>query len=173
MSYAYCSDCKRQTKVVFDHLVGDTVCSKCGLVLESHSIDETSEWRTFTNESGDNDPVRVVGLTNPLLADGGLFVVIAKPNGSTGEFLSSSLGRWQNRSSNPDCGYDHVKSECPTFLRSKGKAILCSNEDGNFIAFTATVVVDESVMVEENPSDGNSLCVLICKELLISYARLL
>ena len=29
-----------------------------------------------------------------------------------------------------------------------------SDEDRNFIAFTATAVVDESVAVEENPSDG-------------------
>ena len=28
------------------------------------------------------------------------------------------------------------------------------DEDGNFIAFTATVVVNESVSAEENPSDG-------------------
>ena len=60
-----------------------------------------------------------------------------------------------------------MKSECPTFLRSKGKAMTVtlsddevfdnkssSDEDGNFITFTATVVVDESVTVEENPSDG-------------------
>ncbi|TQE11763.1 hypothetical protein C1H46_002605 [Malus baccata] len=104
MSDAYCPDCKRQTEVVSDHSAGDTVCSECGLVLESHSIDETSEWRTFANESGDNDPVRVGGPTNPLLADGGLSTVIAKPNGASGEFLSSSLGRWQNRGSNPDRG---------------------------------------------------------------------
>ncbi|KAJ8898795.1 hypothetical protein K2173_006327 [Erythroxylum novogranatense] len=104
MSDAYCSDCKRQTEVVFDHSAGDTVCSECGLVLESHSIDERSEWRIFANESGDNDPVRVGGPTNPLLADGGLATVIAKPNGASGEFLSSSLSRWQNRGSNPDRG---------------------------------------------------------------------
>ena len=60
-----------------------------------------------------------------------------------------------------------MKSEYPTFLRSKGKAIVItlsddevsnkesgSDEDGNFIAFTATVIVDESVVVEENPFDG-------------------
>ena len=60
-----------------------------------------------------------------------------------------------------------MKSECPTFLRSKGKAIAItlsddeisnhesgSDEDGNFIAFIATVIVDESVVVDENPSDG-------------------
>ncbi|KAI7981812.1 Transcription initiation factor IIB [Camellia lanceoleosa] len=51
-----------------------------GLVLESHSIDETFEWRTFANESRDNDPVRVGGPTNPLLTDGGpcLGVTLAK-----------------------------------------------------------------------------------------------
>lgn len=102
MADAYCSDCKKNTEVVFDHSAGDTVCSECGLVLESHSIDETSEWRTFANESGDNDPVRVGGPTNPLLADGGLSTVISKPNGVTSDFLTTSLGRWQNRGSNPD-----------------------------------------------------------------------
>ncbi|XP_026386995.1 transcription initiation factor IIB-2-like [Papaver somniferum] len=99
---AFCSDCKRNTEVVFDHSAGDTVCSECGLVLEAHSIDETSEWRTFANESGDNDPNRVGGPSNPLLTDGGLSTVISKPNGASGDFLSSSLGRWQNRGSNPD-----------------------------------------------------------------------
>ena len=60
-----------------------------------------------------------------------------------------------------------MKSECPTFLRSKGKVMAVTfsddeisdeesgcNEDGNFITFTATTIVDESVAVEENPSDG-------------------
>ena len=59
------------------------------------------------------------------------------------------------------------KSECPTFLISKGKVIAVtlsddevsdhksgSDEDENFIAFTATAVVDESVVADENPSDG-------------------
>ena len=61
-------------------------------------------------------------------------------------------------------GYGYVKSECPTFLRSKGKVMTItlsddeisdnesgSDEDGNFIAFTATTVVDESVAIKENP----------------------
>ena len=52
-----------------------------------------------------------------------------------------------------------MKSECPTFLRSKGKAMVVtfsddSDEDGNFIAFTAIAIVDESVVVDENPFDG-------------------
>ena len=63
-----------------------------------------------------------------------------------------------------------MKSECPTFLMSKGKAMAVtlsddevsdnesgSDKDGNFITFTATVVVDESVAVEENPFDRETL----------------
>ena len=60
-----------------------------------------------------------------------------------------------------------MKSECPTFLRSKDKAMPVtlsddevfnnesgSDEDGNFITFTATAIVEKSVVVEENFSDG-------------------
>ena len=60
-----------------------------------------------------------------------------------------------------------MKSDCPTFLTSKGKVIAVTlsdnevsddeskcDEDGNFIAFTTTAVVNESVSIEENPSDG-------------------
>ena len=60
-----------------------------------------------------------------------------------------------------------MKSECPTFLRSKGKAMAVTlsddevsdhessnDEDRNFITFTATTIVDESVVVDKNPSDG-------------------
>ena len=64
-------------------------------------------------------------------------------------------------------GYGHVKSKCPTFLRSKGKAMAVTlsdgevsddesecDEDGNFITFTATAVVSESISAKEKPSDG-------------------
>ena len=81
------------------------------------------------------------------------------------------VGQTSNNSMGQQCfgcqGYSHVKSECPTFLRSKGKVIAVtlsgdqvsdnetgSDEDGNFIAFIATAIVDESVMADENPFDG-------------------
>ena len=64
-------------------------------------------------------------------------------------------------------GYSHVKSEFSTFLRSKGKATTITlsddevsdhesgnDKDENFIVFTATAIVDENVVVDENPSDG-------------------
>ncbi|KAF6159296.1 hypothetical protein GIB67_032067 [Kingdonia uniflora] len=99
MGDAYCTECKKNTDVVFDHSAGDTVCSECGLVLESHSIDETSEWRTFANEAGDNDPNRVGGPSNPLLNEGSLTTVISKANGASG---GDNFPRWQNRGSNPE-----------------------------------------------------------------------
>ena len=60
-----------------------------------------------------------------------------------------------------------MKSECPTYLKSKGKVMTVTlsdgevsddesecDEDGNFIAFTTTAVVNESIYTEKNPSDG-------------------
>ena len=79
-------------------------------------------------------------------------------------------------------GFGHVKSKCPTFLRSKGKAIAItlsndevsdnksgSNEDGNFIAFIVTAVVDESVVADENPSNGE---LSECTDLQEAYNKL-
>jgi len=81
------------------------------------------------------------------------------------------VGQRSNNSMSPQyfrCqSYGHMKSECPTYLRSKGKAMAVTlsddevsddefdcDEDGNFIAFTTTTVVNESLFVEENPSNG-------------------
>ena len=60
-----------------------------------------------------------------------------------------------------------MKSECPTYLKSKGKAMAITfsdgevsddelecDKDGNFITFTATAVVNESISAEKNPFDG-------------------
>ena len=64
-------------------------------------------------------------------------------------------------------GYGHMKSEYPTYLKSKDKAMAVTlsddgvsddesgcDKDGNFIAFTATTVVNEGVFSEENHSNG-------------------
>ena len=87
---------------------------------------------------------------------------IEKPKEKVGQPSNNSMGQ--------QCfgcqEYGHMKSKCPTFLRSKGKAMAValsdyevsdnefgSDDDENFIAFTATAVVDESVAVKENPFD--------------------
>ena len=87
--------------------------------------------------------------------------------------------------------YGHMKSKCPTYLKSKGKAMVVTlsddevsndesgcNEDRNFIAFTTTAVVNESVYTKENPFDGelsedadlqeayNKLCKVAAKDVM-------
>lgn len=122
MTETYCPDCKCCTEVVVDHSAGDTVCSECGLVLEAHSIDDASEWRTFANESADNDPVRVGAPSNPLLAEAGLTTLISKPfnAGPSIDSLSSSLGWWKNRGSNHDCSlvlaFKTIATMCDRFV---------------------------------------------------------
>ena len=81
------------------------------------------------------------------------------------------VGQTSNNSIGQQCfgcqGNGHVKLECPTFLRSKGKAMVVAfsndevsdhkssnDEDGNFITFIATTIVDKSVVVDENPFYG-------------------
>ena len=120
-----------------------------------------------------------------------------KPKEKVGQTFNNSMGQ--------QCfgcqGYGHVKSECPTFLRSKGKAMAVtlsgdevsnhesgSDENGNFIAFSATAVIDESVVVDENPFDGelfenadlqeayNKLCKVVAKGAMnvdLGYRKLL
>ena len=85
-----------------------------------------------------------------------------KSKEKVGQSSSNSLGQ--------QCfgfqGYGHEKSECPIFLRSKGKSMVVnlsngeasnhesrSDENGNFFAFTAIAVVNESDLAIENPSD--------------------
>ena len=81
------------------------------------------------------------------------------------------VGQSSNNSMGPQCfgcqGYGHMKFECLAYLKSKSKAMAITlsdgevsddelecDEDGNFIAFTATAVVNESISAEENPFDG-------------------
>ena len=85
--------------------------------------------------------------------------------------LKEKVSQSSNNSLGSQCfgcqRYGHMKSECPTNLKSKGKAMAVTlsdddisdnesdcDEDGNFITFIATAVVNESISVEENSSDG-------------------
>lgn len=54
------------------------MCTNCGLVNESRIIDETSEWRNFSNENGDgtNARDRVGGRLNPYVSDFGLSTMV-------------------------------------------------------------------------------------------------
>lgn len=66
------------------------------MVLGDRIIDTRSEWRTFTSDSGNtDDPSRVGGPANPLLAGDQLDTMISSKDGYTG--MSSQLGRLQGR----------------------------------------------------------------------------
>ncbi|KAK2643492.1 hypothetical protein Ddye_025255 [Dipteronia dyeriana] len=69
---SYCLECKQATEIVVDNMLGDTICTECGLVLETWNIQGTMEWRTFSddnnkNNSSNRDPNRVGKAENPLL----------------------------------------------------------------------------------------------------------
>ena len=76
-----------------------------------------------------------------------------------------------------------MKSKCPTFLRSKGKTMATLSDDevsnheskrdqeGNFMAFTATAVASEIKTADENPSNGELSKNADLQELTISFVR--
>jgi len=82
-------------------------------------------------------------------------------------------------------GYGHLRSEYPTYLRSKGKTMVVtrsgdevsdhkseSDHEGNFMAFTTIVEVSEPEIVEESPFDGELSENADLQEAIISFARL-
>lgn len=74
-----CTDCKK-TVFVINRAEGTLVCAGCGLVGQSKLIDETSEWRNFSNENGaagENTRDRVGGKLNPYLSDFGLSTMVS------------------------------------------------------------------------------------------------
>ncbi|CAM0950070.1 unnamed protein product [Alopecurus aequalis] len=67
MESSLCKECNISTVIVLDHATGDTICSECGLVLDSHYVDEKPDWRTSTHfaPKDDNyDPISTAESTN-------------------------------------------------------------------------------------------------------------
>lgn len=90
-----CRDCREDPPNLFeDHASGDLICASCGLVLQERSIDQSSEWRTFSNDDqGNDDPSRVGDGPNALLNGAQLNTMIAYGDG----MKSKELHRAQNR----------------------------------------------------------------------------
>ena len=90
-----CSNCNGED-IIEDKKRGDMICRNCGLILQSHLIDFTSEWRNFSGDTKNNDPCRVGSPTNPLL-NSRLGTILSKGlKGSN--FLNEKLIRTQNQS---------------------------------------------------------------------------
>ncbi|KAK6937185.1 Zinc finger, TFIIB-type [Dillenia turbinata] len=139
MGDSYCPDCKKSTEAVLDHAAGDTVCSECGLVLEAHSVDETTEWRNFSNY-----PVRVGGLRRPRLS-----TIISGGNTQA----DVSLGRWHNHGSNHDrsliLAFKSIAIMADSHMLTKvtARSIGCIGDD--------KVVVKYSRLIVSSPTVGN------------------
>jgi len=90
-----CKECKEDPpELVEDHASGDMICGSCGLVLQERSIDQSSEWRTFSNDDqGTDDPSRVGDGPNALLNGAQLNTGIAFGEG----LKSKELHRAQNK----------------------------------------------------------------------------
>ena len=89
-----CPDCRSpHPNLVEDFASGDLICRDCGCVVGDRIIDTRSEWRTFSNESGGDDPSRVGGPANPLLDGDQLDTLIGKKDGT-----SKDLSKLQSRS---------------------------------------------------------------------------
>ena len=91
-----CKDCREDPpNLLEDHATGDMICDSCGLVLAERSIDQSSEWRTFSNDDqGNDDPSRVGDGPNSLLNGAQLNTNIAFGDGG---MRSKELHRAQNR----------------------------------------------------------------------------
>lgn len=91
-----CGECREDPPdLVEDHATGDLVCATCGLVLQQRSIDQSSEWRTFSNDDqGNDDPSRVGDGPNSLLNGAQLNTNIAFGEGG---MRSRELHRAQNK----------------------------------------------------------------------------
>ena len=61
-------------------LLGDMICTECGLVVADRVIDVGSEWRTFSNDTESKDMCRVGDVENRLLSGSDLTTIIG-PSG--------------------------------------------------------------------------------------------
>jgi len=75
-----CPDCREQTQILVDERQGVVICRSCGLVLQNECIDESQEWRSFSDSAGDmkSDRNRVGGITNDFFHDQGGGTSIAR-----------------------------------------------------------------------------------------------
>jgi transcription initiation factor TFIIB len=90
-----CNECGNET-LLEDKKQGDIICKECGLVLISHSIDFSSEWRIFNDDQKNNDPNRVGNPLHPLL-ESNAGTIISKGLGYSNS-LNDRLIKTQNQS---------------------------------------------------------------------------
>ncbi|KAK9786506.1 hypothetical protein WJX73_008092 [Symbiochloris irregularis] len=97
-----CKDCGG-VDFVEDRSQGDLTCTSCGLVAESHMIDATAEWRSFSDsDKAGADMNRVGGPINHLFADGLGTSIGEVTKGESNQAAVQALQRTNQRGSDPD-----------------------------------------------------------------------
>lgn len=92
-----CPDCRvTPPNITEEFSSGDMVCADCGVVLGDRIIDTRSEWRTFANDEGGDDPSRVGDSINPLLNGSQLETSIGFGEGSRARELQRAQAKSQN-----------------------------------------------------------------------------
>ena len=66
-----CPDCRENTQILVDYSQGVVLCRSCGLVLETSCIDDSQEWRNFSDSAGDakSDRNRVGSISSDPLSE--------------------------------------------------------------------------------------------------------
>lgn len=105
-----CRECKEDPpNLVEEFASGDVVCGSCGLVLDAHTVDTRSEWRTFSNDDSTNDdPSRVGDGANMLLNGSQLETSIAFAK--DGSARAKDLLRAQNKSTHNKSNQDLMQA---------------------------------------------------------------
>ncbi|KAI8869272.1 TFIIB-domain-containing protein [Ramicandelaber brevisporus] len=113
-----CPNCRNPVPNIIENFAaGDLVCNDCGLVLGSRIIDTRSEWRTFSNEEGD-DPSRVGSAANALLDGPQLDTLIGRMDGGSG--MAKNLNQIHSKtmqsktSKNLIDAYKQISAMCDT-----------------------------------------------------------
>eukprot|EP00746_Dinoflagellata_sp_MGD_P003400 gnl/MRDRNA2_/MRDRNA2_106607_c0_seq1.p1 gnl/MRDRNA2_/MRDRNA2_106607_c0~~gnl/MRDRNA2_/MRDRNA2_106607_c0_seq1.p1 ORF type:complete len:382 (-),score=60.17 gnl/MRDRNA2_/MRDRNA2_106607_c0_seq1:26-1129(-) len=76
----FCKECQAKTEMVIDHVAGDVICRRCGIVQVERFLDEGQDWRTFSSDGTDwgakvDSKDRTAGENNPLFDDIGTSIV--------------------------------------------------------------------------------------------------
>ncbi|ABW98198.1 tfIIB (nucleomorph) [Hemiselmis andersenii] len=90
-----CTDCGSEN-LLEDKKQGDLICFECGLVLTSHNIDFTSEWRCFADDQRGKDPTRIGDPNHPLLESNSGTLISKGLRGANN--LNERLATTQNQS---------------------------------------------------------------------------
>ena len=118
-----CVNCLSDSSMRYDYREGTIVCIECGLISQNRFIDQTAEYRIFSDEnSSSTNPIRVGGTYNDHLITGGLGVHIEKKQTKNHVRTSFNLTSYGRQEKNYGSGVSKIKA-WGSCLRLQGSII--------------------------------------------------